>query len=311
MDTISCVQSMIKYLARRGITIKLDGSISKALTPYQYRLNVVRLCCLLLIICLAYIIRIYSYHPITIIGNSIYSRVIASALSYEKKPFVLSRGFQTTLYYESNDGKEIPFEGVSPNYFNSSLDKKAVLIPMTQTQLAELESHTKLKNLESIQNKVLSRLSNTTEIKNLIHNGTNIKSPILSIKRFLGGLYYITTATEVWISKLIISDAVLHVQAGDVISGLYVTEKSQSDSYSTKDENDNITILTRKDAYLVDQDCNIIANDVPSDTECILYNLKHPRPFVLDGIHMVHPFHLPPTWDPFLTIHVITRALVF
>lgn len=433
MET-SCVESLMRLIRARNILITMDGKIFKILSHNDYKLQSLKLCGLIMVGFLAYIIKRFPYHPITIMGNTVYSRVAASTLSLCKVPYILCKSTNRISYYETDDGKEIAFEGPSPNFFLQSAykDQLIPLIPCSQQELIKLEQHTKLKDLTNIQSAILSNFKNkegvyVANIGDIIDNGTSAHNPIIHIKKFWGNMYYIMTATEIWLSNIVITDTVVPLQSGEIISGLYGTstngtyneyqvitkgsmpsrfalltnpsdiknlaisnpeppqnigslenlaQNKISNSFINPDtmsgyssgetaslsvkgtslydeelkvslceallhkssNSDNIciiiepkvaTILQRRNSYAVDIDfsikttqnisenkrlethsCEAILKQEHFNKESILYNLCKARTFNHDGIYILHPFHLPSTWDPFLTIMIITQALI-
>jgi hypothetical protein len=326
---ISSYQSICHFLQNKKLAIDFNGKISQILSPLDYKIRLMKLIGLIMIGFIVYIIKQIPYFPITITGNTIYSRVVASCLSRYKIPYVLCKGTNRIPFYETQDGQEIPFEGPSPNFFSNSKEQLIPLIPNTKEELSQLEFHTKLRNLENIQSKILSGIPSKDNVyiisvKDIIHDGIGIKNPIINIRRFFGNLYYIMTINEIWISRLIITDNVMPLQPGEVISSLCGTIISEhNEKYNIEKKNNSYiiqeptqkTIITRCFNYKVNIDLTIdtIKNSeghIQSD-ESILYSLKSPRPFINNNsLYIMHPFHFPETWDPFLTIMIITLALL-
>lgn len=361
----SCVQSLSRVLRNKNISINFDGKISKLLHPLEYRRRISQLITLIVIGFLAHLIKKIPYHPITIIGNTVYSRVAASCLKRYNIPYVLCKSNNRTSYYEISSSKdiiEIPFEGPSPQFFSNCEDKVFPLIPLSTKELQHLTNHTKFRGLEYIQAKILEsfpRKDNVhlTYIKDLVHDGSEAKNPVIEIRKFCGNLYYIITTNEVWLTRLLITDNVLPLQPGDIIYSVCSTSKQEThDVYSIDHMNNSCIIcspvlktsLYYRQLYHVASDLSIHKmginassnnhimditneNQIATTThttnhqelqeESILYGLKNTRPFhpirygftykgIGQNIFILHPFHFPKTWDPFLTIMILTLALL-
>jgi hypothetical protein len=320
-STISCIRVMTKYLERHNLVVNPAGEFSRAIDPHKYNVGILKICSLILIGCIAYMISRYPYHHVTIMGNTIFSKISAAALSLNKIPFVLCKETHRVPYY-TTDNMEIPFEGVSPQFFNNNLHQVTRIIPHSASEIEELEKHTHLQDLASVQKRLLDNFLYadgvyTTTMGKIIYNEGASKNPIINIKRFFGNLYYVMTTTEIWITKIIIGDNIFPLQPEDVVTCLYGNKVSMSNesihitynaNVGTISEIDKSTKLVRRDGYEVKSDLSIKSLDESADDECVIYNLKRPRPFVHNGIKMIHPFHFPGTCDPFLSIMTITLA---
>lgn len=336
LGNISSVQSMSRFLKSRNLVTNLDGKLFKVLPPYEYKLRFLKLMALIMVGFVAHIIKRFPYRPITIMGNTVYCHVVASCLSRNNIPYIMCKGTNRIPYYEIENGDEIAFEGPSAKIFiNEQSDKVkeslVPLIPLSIEEIGRLEGHTKLPQLEYIQNKILESFTlkdgvYLSTMKDLVNYERNkiIPGAVINIRRFFGGLYYIMTTNEIWISRLVITDNVLPLQPGEIISSLSGTTILEShDRYSinktnttcTINELDRTTILTRNHNYQINTDLTIIKP--PSDkslefsNESVLYNLKHPRPFIHNSAYVIHPFHLPESWDPFLSIIIVSCALIY
>lgn len=324
----SCVRSLSLILGKRKLSVTLEGKFFRVLPSDQYRICLLRICALIMIGFLAHIIRRFPYHHITIIGNSVYSKVAASTLSSCGVPFALCRGNNRISYYETENGKEVAFEGPSSKGFLENLngvESSIPLIPLSSSEISKVEQHTGLKNLDTIQKAVLSHFpdKNGVHLANLSDIISGVKpnhNPVMHVKKFFGNLYYIMTTNEIWLTRLIISDTVVPLQPGEIISTSFgkVIEAPSSFDYNITTEEDRQIItqpsfrteLIRRDSYSVEIDLVIKhLTNVPL-TESIIYSLNKPRPFIYNSINVVHPFHLPMTWDTFLTIMIVTRGLL-
>lgn len=392
----SCYSILNNFTNKNRIKIDISGKIFQILPEDNYKIRVLKLCGLIMVGILAHMIRQFPYYPITIIGNTVYSKVIAASLiSYNSNNVIaICKSNKRISYYETDDGKELPFEGCSVNFFlNSDKSRIIPVVPNSMEDLTKLEQHTGLKDLSQIQQSILSQfkkensadiyLANledliindeptSNSLRNISPKSVSIHNPVIQIRKFWGNLYYIMTSNEVWLTRMVISDSAAPLQPHEVVSGLYGTIIPRSNPSYSIDINNNVcsiteptmkTVLQRQNSYIVGIDFSIKSLHIeaqqssitkgstvpfsklntgfqlakrpsvvsqPSDeaglqldqelgisqwtTESVIYNLQKPRPFSKqskdNGIYLVHPFHLPPSWDPFLTIMIIARALV-
>ena len=321
----SCVRSLSSMLDKRRLSVTIDGEFFKVLSLDQYKINFLKICSLILVGFLAYVIRRFPYHPITIIGNTVYSRVAASTLLSCGVPVALCAGNNHVSYYETENGKEVPFEGPSPRIFLDNVNQGLVpMIPLSSAEISKVEEHTGLKHLSTIQTAILSHFQikdgvYLSDLGNIIAGVKPNHNPVMQVKKFFGNLYYIMTTSEIWLTRLIISDTVMSLQPGEIISTLHGKVSEITSSYNITDEEDKQIItqptsqteLIRRDSYNVGLDLVIKQLFTADDyTESIIYSLNHPRNFIHNSICTVHPFHLPMTWDPFLTMMIVTRGYV-
>jgi hypothetical protein len=298
----------------------------------------------------ARIIRRFPFYPVTVVGNTVYSKVVAATLDRCQIKYALCKSNHRITYYETDDGHEIPFEGSSPNHFPP---KVVSLIPLSTDELIQLENHTGLTNLTDIQTEILNSFIQKDEVrivntKDIIHQPTSndiIKCdnhcPVVKIQRLAGNICYVMTTNAIWLTRLIIMDNISPLQSGEIVTGLYGNISPDPDDYSadildqvfnncapkpiqkyqiinsrdscTVIEAETTTVFTRYPLYQVLSDLTIktIKHDKGKTQESIIYNLDKPRPFSKDGpLVLVHPFHLPPSWDPFLSIMIITHAML-
>src|SRR5688572_150980 len=113
-SSFNSIQSSSRFLKIHKLTINLEGQLFKILPPFDYKIKIIKLISLLMIGFMIHIIKKYPYHPITIMGNTVYCRVASSCLSRHKIPHILSKSNNRIPYYQTQDGIEIPFEGPSP-----------------------------------------------------------------------------------------------------------------------------------------------------------------------------------------------------
>lgn len=351
-ETCNCIFFQRNLCKKYSILIDLDGRIYKILDSNVYKRNLLKLCSLIMIGFFARIIRGFPFYPVTVVGNTVYSQVVAATLARCHIKYALCKSDHRITYYETDDGQEIPFEGPSPNHFPS---KVVSMIPLSTEELIQLEKHTALHNLDKIQNQILEsftrkddvRIVNTSDIIHQQGNNDSIKScnydyhsPVMRIQRFAGNICYVMTYNAIWLTRLVIMDKVSPLQPGEIITGLYgnitpdpadhhsinildqvFNNRTAIQKYTivnkqtscTVIEGETITRFERFPLYHVLSDLTIksIIHDKEKSHESIIYNLDNPRSFSKDApIVLIHPFHLPPSWDPFLSIMIITRALI-
>src|SRR3989338_6696962 len=174
----SCLTLFRDLCRRHQITIDLEGRIYKILTPDQYRSHLLKIYGLVMVGFLARIIRRFPFYPITVVGNSVYSRVVAPTLEQCNIKYALCKGTNRLTYYETDTHREIAFEGSSSHQFPPKL---VSLIPHSKSELQQLQTHTGLPNLESIQTRILSTMptidsTHTINTSNLIYQDQSSKN---------------------------------------------------------------------------------------------------------------------------------------
>lgn len=316
---ISCVQILNNIFNKRKIRINVDGIISRVIPPLQYKIQNLKLCSLIMIGFIVFIIKKYEYYPVTVIGKFVYSKVISSSLKIYNIPHILCKYTNRVSYYETTDGEYIPFEGVNSNFFN---DETVPIIPNTEKDLLLIESHIGIKNLNVIQDKILSKFNNINGINMATMKQMIGAQPdegyVLFIKHFFGKLYMVKTTTKCWITELIITDNTFHLQPGNILTQLHNTSVENVNADQTieivNDEcvvnmSNSQIILKRKHSYHVENNFSI-TSFADNDQSSLIYGLQHPRQIKSGNVYIVHPFHIPLTWDPFLTIMIVTIAIV-
>lgn len=325
----SCVKLLSNALRTHNLTITIDGKLFKTLSYVEYKINILKLCALIMIGFLIHIIKLFPYRPITIIGNTIYSRVVVSTLDNFNIPFILCKENNKITHYETSDNREISFEGPTPNFYSKNYTNSSTcLIPLTTNQLNKLQFHTKFGDLDLTQKNILAKFPNINGVSTIDINGLKYEgkmaNPVIQIKKFFNNsdLYYVMTTNEIWITKIIITDIIAPLQPGEILSTLYRNKIENphnnynieiSEKICTITEPDYISNIKRHECYSVSRDLSInpLTLEMSDDyEESILYNLSNPRPFNGNGIYNIHPFHLPVYWDPFLTIMIITKAIM-
>ena len=310
-----------KFLKYHKYTIGYNGKLFKLLKLEDYNTRLFQLVGLIIVGFMAHIIKKYTFHPVTVIGNTIYSRVISSCMSKYNIPHILCKSNNRLTYYIDENGNEIPFEGPNPQVFSEYHARLIPIIPHSYDELIKLESHTQLKNLNVIQEKILADfpIKDGINVYDIVRDDEKIANPVIKIKRFLGNLYYVKTTNEIWLTRLIISDNVSPLQPDEIISCLYGSSKCESNNiYNIIHDNIECVIrepkvttsLSRRSGYRICDDFTIKSEYTTDDDECIFYSLEQPRTFIKGPMSIIHPFHLPITWDPFLTIMIVTLGLI-
>lgn len=135
----------------------------------------------------------YPYKPITIIGRTLYSDIIASIID---DPMIGSRHNENkALVTINNKNLEILF--LDPIY-NDNLEVK--LIGLTNDELIRLEHHTGIRSLKRVHDQLLSQ-GITKVNKKLRHS-----SRIVNLKCFYSVSFFSDEEGNSWISSITISD---------------------------------------------------------------------------------------------------------
>src|SRR3989304_8197075 len=213
---MSCIQTLARLSRIHHIAVDYDGKIFRIL-PLDGIILIYRL---IVMGILFYIMRHFTYYPVTIIGNFVYSRVIASTLSLCNIPYVISKGNNKISYYETLDKEEVAFEGPTYNMFmNSTCGITEVpIIAHSSVELDHLQQHTGLQKLFSVQESILSKMDKINNIPMFNFeslNCNNMKSPVIHIQKIFGNMYYVRTINESWLTRLIISDVVTGLNIND------------------------------------------------------------------------------------------------
>jgi hypothetical protein len=313
------------------------------LSPNIYNKIITYLISLFISIEILLIIKKYTYHIITINNDNIYSRVIAQCYYNHNIKFTLCKSNNRNIYYNVDNNLEIPFHNANfnNNFTNNNFHNSIKIIPNSKSDIKRLESHTNLSNLEQIQNYILNKYNSQINISNIAYNKSADNNQIISVKKFFGGLYYITTNTNIWISKYVLNDDPLPLTCSDIvmaitstinpniepvinpniepvinpnIDNLLITQNS-----CTIFEKNNIITLDNSSHYIVNNDLSInyindlsqkLSKDLSKTYESQIYHLKNPRNFMNNGNYMIHPFHVPFTWDTYLSLMIIGLGII-
>lgn len=279
-----------KLYEKYNFIIDIDGNFHKTIPKNSF----IILISFTIIIIFAYIIIKIPYIPITIIGKTIYSTVIANAIDIV--PYVFC--YDNVINCYSCDNSSLFLEGIN----HMSIETNYSLIPLTTDEIKQLKSHTGLPNIDIIHNKIISSNIN---IESIIKNVPNkIYEPIISIKKISKTLYFIRTKTKSWITKLIITDKIDPINENDVITSVVSDNNLDHENYIIIENKK----LFKLPMYKINPNSKIIKLNNP-EYESIFYSLQKPRSFN-NNFYFIHPFHLPQCWDIFLLITVITKSLI-
>lgn len=325
-----------KNLKRNNIFLDINGKFYKILEPLNFKTKMLKIISLILIGFIASIIKRITFYPITIIGNTVYSRVAASYIKRRGKKYAICKTNNRIYYYNTKDNEEIAFEGERTKSFIEDNIKTTVIIPHTDKELLQLQKHTKIQNLSEIQDKVLNYFEKDDNIyfqkfENIVHDEKDAKNPIIFVKKLCKNLYYIRSINEVWITKLIIGDSVSPLNINDTIlclsKSIYNLDNENrntlyKDNCVTINDFNKTYFLTKYSGYLVNNDLSLSSfdndeendnneeNELVHDKETIIYSLNKPRSFIKNNIINIHPFHFNQTFDPFLTVMILTESLI-
>ena len=272
----SCVSVVNRILKNRTIDEDLEDD-------NDYSFNIVVMLTMGFVF---YAIKQIKFIPITIIGYSAYSHLVAWTLELYNIPYIFIKDSNQIVYYEV-EGKEIPFEGRSFNYWKCKVEQD-MFVPLTE--LDELAEHCDLTELDRVQQMILDRFPKFN-LDQFYEQEFNYETGSFEVKRFSKDIYHVITDNSSWFTKLIISDDCTAFKPGDIIKGLNFDETNFSFE-------DNYEVISNEEIICL------------KDNENKFFSLKDHKPFVSDGLHIIHPFHLPSQVDIVLTIMIVTLGLV-
>ena len=305
------------------------------LSPNIYNKIITYLISLFISIEILLIIKKYTYHIITITNDNIYSRVIAQCYYNHNIKFTLCKSNNRNIYYNVDNNLEIPFHNANfnNNFTNNNFTNNIRIIPNSKSDIEKLKTHTNLSNLEQIQNYILNKYNSQINISNIAYNKSADNNQIISVKKFFGGLYYITTNNNIWISKYVLNDDPLPLTCSDIVIAITSTINPNIDPSINPNidnllitqnsckifEKNNIITLDNSSYYIVNNDLSInyikdlsnnLSNNLSKTYESQIYHLKNPRNFMNNGNYMIHPFHVPFTWDTYLSLMIIGLGII-
>lgn len=304
----------------KNIKVDINGNVYHILSSAEYRLKLLEISTIIILAFFVYIFQHFKYVPVTVVGNTIYAKVIAATVHQQQIEYRLCKTNNRIIVYETSDGNLIPFEGIT----SAIIEKNLPVIVCDDKDLSSLEEHTNLDNLADVQRSILEHFEQIdgTYIANLNKLLTDVEygDPIISIERIASSLYYIRTTEDIWLTNFILSDMVEPLRVGETIIGCVVDHVTDNistnkliqrtpDSAIIRDGSQTLVMNTRA-LYYVEDDLSITSYPRHKLGESKLYSLEPARPFATGGVYIIHPFHLPSMLDPLLPIMIVTTAIV-
>ena len=288
--------NMIKFLKSKQKNINIDGILEDTSWMSSTMLVII----LSIITYMCYIYKFYQQQfPMTLYSNSLYSHfteqlLILNHIPYYKiyKPYI-----NNVTYYTASKKKTVNINPTVKDWVNEMIN----LHPLDQEELVLLSTHLNM-NINVIiasQNKVLELLpeinayhiirENYIDNEDYIYHHDQIKNVI----KIHNHLYKIETTSRHFYTNLILSDDVT-LNIGDVINGFYYSQ-SEDKIYT-----ENKYIVNHQ--YQLESLNKKLKKDIE---ELPFYNLDVPR----TGIKS-HPFHLPKSKDPILSLLIVIQILI-
>lgn len=245
------------------------------------------------------IIKNISYYPATVIGNTLYSKVTAYALSSRKIPYKYCKSKWQCSYHKISNRKLVNFYGPCDiDYISKEI---VPVIKLDKEKKVNLERHTSLV----LENREMRQMCWHDLLKN-IKNDVPVK-----IKRLGRNLWYITDNNVSWFTKFIFTDEVKLLDRDECVSSILLSKHLEDKTNGIKDVESNGRLI-RSDRYRIENDLLIEINHKDDDNEeSQIYSLDVPRPFKnKDGFYVIHPFHIPEVWDIFYTILILMDSII-
>ena len=303
------------FLHTKHIAVDINGIIYRTVPDYFQR--VLHLITIILLSFYAHILKQISYVPVTVIGHTIYAKLIAATLHRQDINYRLCKTNNRLITYETSQGKLIQFEG--PTHMTSN--EQLPVLTCNEDELDKLQEHTGLTNVAQAQQNILNTMDRVggvymTSLDDLIEH-ISYDDTILSMEKISANLFYISTPHHTWYTRLILSDMTEPLRAGDTITGFIVqsavqsTDDTRSSNVITVETTNDKLAMQRRSLYYVEDNLDITAYPRPKSEESLLYSLREARPFTSGSLCIIHPFHLPIGWDPLLPIMIITLAVYY
>lgn len=287
-----------------------------------------------------YIVKQYEYYPFTIIDETGYSYLIRKIMGIYNIKYEKCRFQNHKLYYKilNNEKYNLPnkISFNSPCNFNFR-NYKPIFNDLEK--IKELEKHTSLDNLFLIQKSIQNNIRLDKNLNKSVKNFNELENHniIIYINKLSKYLSLIKTNNKIWLTNFILNDNTYPLKSNDDIISIYgIKEKplfpdkktnnndifEGSKNYKSINYDDNsVLYLTKKISYHVDDNLNVYSNfDNNFDYdkfkqkyiyESNIYHLSIPRFFTYKNIYYLHPFHLPFSWDIFITFSTIIFGLYF
>lgn len=304
-----------KKFRNKHITVGIDGTIYHIIPNYRHRL--LKLITIIFLSFVVYIFKHIAYIPVTVIGHTIYAKIIAGTVKRHNIQYKFCKTNSRVITYETSRAELIEFEGAS----NMTSSEQLPVVTCNVNELIALEAHTNLHNLDKAQSTVLQHMDRVggvhmTSLNELINN-IQYDAHITSIDKISNNLFYITSCDTIWLTSLILTDTIEPLQAGETVIGFIVSPTIESTTnYETEQDKivvetiEGLVTMQRKSLYYVEDDLSITSYSRNLLAESQLYTLRDPRPFVLSNLCTIHPFHLPTVWDPLLSLMIVTTAVI-
>ena len=269
-------------------------------------------------IIIIYIIIHIPYVPYTIMGNSIYSGVLARILKQRKLRYIhCSQGRDIKSQEIVHEGESIPINIINPTraQFTSI---QTPFIPHNDKELSLLSAHCQipLPVLQHSQKQVLKNFGNTINLHDLTEDPTYHMS--IKVRTISSSMYRFTTPSSSWCSRSIFTDDVGPLPPDAIVIGRHFTmvesvyDLSPIIYHATSDKcvitySKGQYTMKMLPSYIVNHDLAYKIIQEPEENISPLYTLKHPYAF---NKILWHPFCLPSVYDTILAIMVIFSVLL-
>ena len=286
--------NIIKYLQSKNKRIDIQG----VLKDTSWIPTTILVIITAIIVNIYYLYKYTGTYPITLYCDSLYSHfteqlLILNKIKYYKiyKPFINNRS-----YYTTSRKKNININPNVRDWVNENIKVKT----LSEQELILLSDHLSmpLDKVKQAQDKVLTLLPEINAyhiIRERYLEDELYNKEQYAIKNIIkdSNLYKIETNHHCFYTKLILSDEVI-LSIGDVINGFY---------YSNTDDN-----VYTEQKYIVNSQYQLESLNKKLKEDMVslpFYNLEIPR-----APTKLHPFHLPKSKDPILSILIMTQLLI-
>lgn len=246
---------------------------------------------------------IYTFYiksfPITLHCTTLYSNFIEQLLILNKLPYykIANHYINHINYFTSSKKKSININPSVKEWVNDNIH----IIPLCDDELITLSKHLhiNIEKLREAQDKVLSLLPDINAYHIIRENyleDEEYENSIYDIKEITkihDNLYKIKSAKNYFYTNLILSDQVI-LNIGDVMNGFYYSEIDKE--------------VYTENKYIVNHQYQLesLSKKLKEDIMPLpFYNLQTPRSEI-----KTHPFHLPTSKDPILSLLIMTQAII-
>ena len=290
-------RNIINFLKSKNKNIDIHGVLQD--TSWVYPTTLIIIISMIVNLYYIYVSTLKNVFPMTLYCDSLYSHFTEQLLILNKIPYykIYNPFINHRSYYTSSKKKTIDINPIVKDWVNQNIK----LSGLCDEELMLLSEHLKIPyiRVKEAQDKVLALLpeinayhiirENYLEDECYNKEQYNIKN-IIKIHDYL---YKIQTDQHYFYTNVILSDAV-DIYIGDVINGFY---------YSNI-ENQVYT----EEKYIVNNHYQLesLNKKLKSEIDPLpFYNLYIPRHDI-----KAHPFHLPTSKDPILSILILTQLLI-